>query len=150
MRIGLELLSEEKTALQAGTFFETWLCVPRGVVGSSLGRDCFRVGRRLAQGARVCATGRAVVHGKARPGHTVSSPPVGVDVAFAWGEALLLGLRTNRFTHLGDLTAAVRLAATLDDVRRLECPLRHPLVQLEEVEPGRFLIELGGLLAASP
>jgi hypothetical protein len=150
LRIGLELLTPTPTACQAGTFFETWLLSPRGYVTSSLGQDLFLAERRLRKNGRFSATGRdarAAARGKARRSPVVL-PATMVDADLACGDALVVGLHTNRFLHLTELTDGLRLALVVEGQPRRVCSLHHPLVQTEQVAPGQFLIELGRVLAA--
>lgn len=152
LKLGLELHARHPCALRLGNFFETWLATPAGTVRRSLGRDEFHLGVTIAPGCRLAATGRTHIcqldleeagigANQARPALPVAAP-TGPSTPVIWG------IRTNRFLDLDALIDGATGRLLRDDAEPLDFGLDHHLLTLDEVAPGRYIIDITTLLFA--
>lgn len=152
MKLGLELLTLRPTQVSLGTFFETWLALPAGTLKRSLGRDEYHLGLVIGTQRRVAATGRTHICQldveALDLGENQARPALLVPATLAAGAPVCLGIRTNRYLDVGALAEGASFRMLRDTGTPVEFDLSHPLIQHEQVAPGRYLIEMGTLLFA--
>lgn len=152
MKIGLELLARRPTELHLGNFFETWIANAAGSVRRSLGRDEYHLGLTIASGRRLAATGRTHLCQldleAAELGTNQARPSLLVPVEELAPGPLLWSIRTNRFLSGAALTEGALARLCRESMDPVEFGLGHPLVQMQEVAPGRYIVEVTNLLFA--
>lgn len=150
LRVGVELIAANDIPLRLGSFFESWLAVPGGSLRRSLGRDDYHLDVVIAAGRRVAATGRTHIC-------QLNAEEVGIGVNQARGAGLVpcspdaapplfLGLRTNVFLDLPSLLHGVHLRLVRDGTEPEQWPLADPRLGPSQIMPGRFLVDLTGVL----
>lgn len=152
MKLGLELLAERAADIRLGTFFETWVATAEGTVRRSLGRDEYHLGLTVQPGQRLAATGRTHICQldleAAGLGTNGARPSLLVPVELPEGSPLIWSIRTNLFLSLPALAAGTGARLLRDGAEPLSFRLDHPLLTAEEIAPGRYLVDLCGLLLA--
>lgn len=152
MKLGLELIARRPISLRLGTFFETWVAMASGSLRRSLGRDEYHLGLTIGVGGRLAGTGRTHIcqvdleaadlgTNGARPS-LLTEADLGVEGPVIWG------IRTNLFLDLGDLKERVTARLLTEGAPPLAFDLNHPRVVVEAVAPGRYIIDVTGLLSA--
>lgn len=154
MNLGLELITNKPVALRLGTFFETWIATPSGTVRRSPGRDEYHLGLGLAGGRRLAATGRThICQIDLEAAELGPNQARGAILAPADADAttpVICGIRTNLFLDLPALIRGVRARLLRGGGHPpLEARLDHPLLLAEEAAPGRYILDVSGLLFAS-
>ncbi len=150
MKLGMELLASRTERLRLGTFFELWIATPEGTLRRSLGRDEYHLGLTILPGRRLAATGR--IHTcqldleAAELGPNQARPATLVEAGTEGAIPLVLGIRTNLFINLADLVTGCRVRLLRDTPEALDLAFDHPLVVPTEVAPGRFVVDVSGLL----
>lgn len=152
MKLGLELLARRPAELRLGTYFETWLATAAGATRRSLGRDDYHLGLTIAAGNRLAATGRTHICQldleAAELGRNQARPTLLVPVEPLETERLLWAIRTNLFLSLSALLDGATARLCRDARQPLGFGFDHPLAPVQEVAPGRYLIEVTNLLFA--
>lgn len=150
MKLGMELLAARPATLRLGTFFETWFSTPSGTVRRSLGRDEFHLGLTIDSKHRLAATGRTSICQvdleAVELGRNQAGPVVLVEAEIAPNTPVLAGVRTNLFLSLPTLREGVTARIVLDGQEPLDFGFDHPRVVTTEVAPGRYVLDLTGLL----
>ena len=150
LKLGLELMAKRPLALRLGTFFETWIALPGGTVRRSLGRDEYHLELTIDTGRRVAATGRTHVCQldleAAEIGANQAGPALLVPAEIVPGTPVLWGVRTNQFLSLPQLTGGATAVLRRDGAEPLTFGLDHPHLALEEVAPGRYIVDISALL----
>ncbi|BDG59978.1 hypothetical protein [Caldinitratiruptor microaerophilus] len=153
MRLGVELVARSPTRLGLGSFFETWLMLPAGVLRRSLGRDEYHLPVVIQAGRRLAGTGRTYIcqidAEAAGLGPNQARPCLPVPVPLPAGSQVVLGLRTNVFRDLPALVDGVHLVLRTDLAEPVSATLDDPRLVAEEMLPGRYRIGLGRLLPAA-
>jgi hypothetical protein len=152
LKLGLELLARYPAPLRIGTFFETWLATPAGTVRRSLGRDEYHLGLTIDAGRRLAATGRTFICQldveEAGLGINQARPALRVEAEWSPKMPLIWGIRTNRFLDWAALADGTTAQLIREGQEPLPFAMDHPSLNASEVAPGRFIIELSGLLSA--
>lgn len=152
MKLGLELIARRPIALRLGTFFETWVATSSGSVRRSLGRDEYHLGLTIGPGGRLAGTGRThicqVDLEAAELGRNGARPSLLTEADLAVEGPIIWGIRTNLFLDLADLEERATARLLTDGAPPREFDLRHPAVVAEAVAPGRYIIDVTGLLSS--
>lgn len=150
LRVGLELVAAQPVRLHLGSFFESWLALSSGAIRRSLGRDEYHLPIAIGAGRRLAATGRTYIcqidAEEAGLGTNQARATVLVPTDLPPGTPLFLGLRTNVFLDVPSLTSGARLRLHRDGAPAAECGLSENRVGVEQVVPGRYLLDLTSLL----
>ncbi len=150
LRLGLELVAAEPVRLHLGSFFESWLALSAGAIKRSLGRDDYHLDISVGPGRRLAATGRTYIcqidAEEIGLGINQARAAVMVSADLAPGTPLMLGLRTNVFLDLAAMRASARLRVQYDSHPVIECGFGHSCLGPEQLAPGRYLVDLTGLL----
>lgn len=150
LKLGLELTARTPTHLTLGTFFETWISLVDGTVKRSLGRDEYHLALTVDRGRRLAGTGRTHIcqldSEACELGQNQATPAHLVPANISRGIPVFLGLRTNAFLDLASLRAGAAFRLITDPGDAVDFTLEHPAIAPELIGPGRFLIELGGLV----
>lgn len=150
MRLGLELVARTAIPLRLGTYFETWLATCAGTVRRSLGRDEYHLGLVLRPGQRLAATGRTHICQidleAAELGTNGARPALPAEADLSTPGPVVWGIRTNLFLDPDDLAARAGGRLVVEGRPPLDFPLTHPSVQVKAVGPGRYIIDLTGLI----
>jgi hypothetical protein len=153
VNLGLELITNKPATLRLGTFFETWIATPAGTVRRSLGRDEYHLELALAEGRRVAATGRTCICQidleAAELGENQARGAVLAPAEAGPAVPIICGIRTNLFLDLPGLTAGARARLVQGGEPTLEFRLDHPLLVADEVAPGRYILDVSGLLLSN-
>jgi hypothetical protein len=153
VNLGLELITNKPVTLRLGTFFETWIATPSGTVRRSLGRDEYHLGLGIAEGRRLAATGRTHICQidleAAELGPNQARAAILAAAKVGAAVPIICGIRTNLFLDLPALTNGVRARLLRGGEPPLETPLGHPLLLAAEAAPGRYILDVSGLLFAS-
>lgn len=153
MRLGVELVARAPTRLGLGSFFETWLMFPAGVLRRSLGRDEYHLPVAIQAGRRLAGTGRTYIcqidSDAAGLGPNQARPCLPVPAPHPAGGPVVLGLRTNVFRDLSALVDGVHLVLLTDVAEPVRTTLDDPRIPAEEILPGRYRIGLSRLLPAA-
>ncbi len=150
MKLGLELIARRPITLRLGTFFETWIATASGSVRRSLGRDEYHLGLSIGSGGRLAATGRTHICQADLEvlglGCNGARPALLSDADLTEDGPLIWGIRTNRFLDLAALKeqTGARLLCTEREPR--EFSLEHPLLVAEAVAPGRYIVDVSGMI----
>ncbi len=150
MKLGLELIAREPVTFRLGTFFETWIATPAGTVRRSLGRDEYHLGLTIDRGRRLAATGRTHIcqldleAADMGPNQAREATPVPAEIGP--GVPVIWGIRTNLFLDEGALIRGASGRLLLDDRPPLEFPLDHPVLVVESVAPGRFVLDVSAVM----
>jgi len=151
LKLGMELLAARPATLRLGTFFETWLTTPSGTVRRSLGRDEFHLGLTIDRAQRLAATGRTSICQvdleAAELGKNHAGPAVLVESEIVASMPVLAGVRTNLFLSLSSLREGVTGRLIMEDKEPVDFRVDHPSLVTTEVAPGRFLLDLTGLVS---
>lgn len=150
LKLGLELVASRPAALQIGTFFETWIATATGMVRRSLGRDEYHLGLVIKTGRRLAATGRTHIcqldlEGAGLGANQARSALLSV-VTVPPASPVIWGIRTNLFLDLTALKEGATAHLLREGAEPLPFCLDDPLLIAEEVAPGRFIIDISGLL----
>lgn len=152
LKLGLELIARQPIRLRLGTFFETWIATAAGSARRTLGRDEYHLGLSVPQGGRLAGTGRTHIcqvdleaTGLGRNG---ARPALLTAVDGTDDGNVVWGIRTNLFLDLPDLRdrAAARLLVEGSAVR--EFLLDDPLIAVNAVAPGRYIVDLSDLIGS--
>lgn len=151
MKLGLELIARRPITLRLGTFFETWVATTSGSVRRSLGRDEYHLSLTVDAGRRLAGTGRThicqVDLEAAELGLNGARPSLLTEADLAVDGPIIWGIRTNLFLDLADLKERSTARMITEGGEPLEFDLTHPKVVVEAVAPGRYIIDVTGLLS---
>lgn len=146
----MELTARHPIQLNLGTFFETWLATAAGSARRSLGRDEYHLRITIGAGARLAGTGRThlcqVDLEAAGLGRNGVRQALLTPLEFPEEGPVIWGIRTNRFLHLSDLVASTGGCMLREDRPPEEFALDDPRVRVECVSPGRYIVDVTGLL----
>lgn len=152
MKLGLELVATHPVTLRLGTFFETWIALPPGMLRRSLGRDEYHLSLLIEAGGRLAATGRThicqVDLADAGLGENGARGATLLPAEPEPGQPVIWSIRTNLFLSLPALTAGARLRLLRDGAPPAEVSLTDERLTVDEVAPGRYVVEMGELLAS--
>lgn len=150
MKLGVELLARRAVTLKLGTYFETWIATAAGTVRRSVGRDEYHLPIALQAGRRLAGTGRTHIcqvdleHAELGENQARAAELAVVPAS----SPLVWSLRTNLFLTL----SAFRKGAVGRLLREGEPPLPFQLddpdLNVTELSPGRYVVDLAGLLKA--
>lgn len=146
----MELLARRPVRLRLGTFFETWLATAEGSVRRSVGRDEYHLGLEINAGHRLAGTGRTHIcqldlEGAAM-GPNQAREAVLVPAELPPGETLLWSVRTNLFLELPTMMAGGTGRLLQEGRAPVPFGLDHPLLLINQVAPGRFVLDVSRLL----
>ncbi|MFZ5816844.1 MAG: hypothetical protein ACOY93_16380 [Bacillota bacterium] len=151
MKLGLELLARRPVQLRLGTFFETWIATAGGSVRRSLGRDEYHLSLTIGAGSRLAATGRThicqVDLEAAELGTNGARPCLLAEAEFKADGPVIWGVRTNLFLDLPDLTRSATARLLTEGAPPLLFGLDDQRVVAEAVAPGRYILDVTGLLS---
>jgi len=154
LRLGLELIARTPVTLRLGTYFETWIATDVGTVRRSLGRDEYHLGLVVQPGQRLAATGRTHICQidleAAELGTNGARPAAPTEADLSAPGPVVWGIRTNLFLDPDDLAARSGGRLILEGRPPLEFALDHPAVHVKTVGPGRYIVDLTGLIAQGP
>jgi len=147
----MELTARRPIQMNLGTFFETWIATAAGSARRSLGRDEYHLRISIGTGARLAATGRThicqVDLEAAGLGRNGVRQALLTPVDFPGEGPVIWGIRTNRFLQLPDLVESAGARLLLEGSPPKEFTLDDPRVRLDCVAPGRYIVDVTGLLA---
>lgn len=150
MKLGLELIARCPITLRLGTYFETWIATASGTVRRSLGRDEYHLGLVVAPGGRLAATGRThicqVDLEAADLGKNGARPALLTEADQTIPGPIVWGIRTNLFLNLADLQGRALVRLLADEGPPVEFALTDPQVAVEEVAPGRYIVDLSEIV----
>lgn len=151
MKLGLELIARRPITLRLGTFFETWVATTSGSLRRSLGRDEYHLSLTVGPGGRLAGTGRThicqVDLEAAELGMNGARPALLTEADLAHLGPVIWGIRTNLFLDLADVKERATARLLTDGRGPLEFDLDHPALAAEAVAPGRYIIDVTGLLS---
>lgn len=150
MKLGVELLARRAVTLRLGTYFETWIATAAGTVRRSVGRDEYHLPLTLKAGRRLAGTGRTHIcqvdleqaelgDNQARATELTVVPE---------SSPLVWSVRTNLFLSLSALRKGAVGNLLLEGKEPLRFQLDDPGLNVTELSPGRYVVDLTGLLRA--
>jgi hypothetical protein len=150
LKLALELYTNRPVALRLGTFFETWIATTDGTLRRSLGRDEYHFNLHLDANRRLAATGRT---------HICQVDLEAVDLGINQARKAILtaasaepippilwGIRTNLYLDLPSLVESTSALLLRENSPSIPFDLNHERVHSLEIAPGRYLVDLSGLL----
>lgn len=149
LKLGLELVARRPLTLRLGTFFETWIATASGSLRRSLGRDEYHLGLTIGAGGRLAGTGRThicqVDLEAAELGENSARPSLLAEADLAMASPMIWGIRTNLFLDLASLKTEA-MGRLVTGGQPLLFDLGHPQITTEAVAPGRYIVDVTGLL----
>lgn len=148
MKLGVELLARRTVTLRLGTYFETWIATAAGTVRRSVGRDEYHLPIKVGAGRRLAGTGRThICQVDLEQAELGANQARAADLMMVPASSpLVWSLRTNLFLSLSALQKGAIGQLLREDEPPLQFPLDDPAVTVTELSPGRYVVDLTGLL----